>query len=143
MATGHDEFLSVSNFKVSIQGGQWQTYEAVSGIGLDMEDIPFQTDRNQMNNRPGRCNARDLMLTRRFKKDKEIYNWVKQVKDGKTERKSGSIILLDDQGKEVVRFNFFGAWPKSWSGPTLSKDHAGNDILLESVVLSLADLEMA
>ena len=140
---GTEEYLSVSGFKVSVDGTNWQTYEAVSGIGIDLEDIAFQSDKNQMLNRPGRFNARDIHMTRRFKKDKELYNWVKEIKAGKQTRKSGSIILLDDEDKEVVRFNFFGAWPKSWSGPTLSKDRSGNDILKEEVVLSVQDVEMA
>jgi phage tail-like protein len=142
MANGNEEFLSVSNFKVSLQGGTWEVYESVSGLGLEMEDIPFQADRNQLTNRPGRCNAHDIVLTRRFKKDKELYNWMKATKDGKQDRKSGSVVLMDDESKEVARFNFFGAWPKAWHGPTLSKQSDGNDILLESVVLSVSDLEM-
>jgi len=138
-----EEYLSVSSFKVSLQGGTWETYESVSGMGLEMEDIPFQTDKNQMTNRPGRCNAHDIVLTRRFKKDKELYNWMKAVKEGKQERKTGSVILQDDQQKEVARFNFDKAWPKIWKAPSLSKDRGGNDILLETVVLSVSDLEMA
>lgn len=140
---GTEEYLSVSSFKVTIDGTNWSTYESVSGVGVDMEDISFQSDKNQMLNRPGRFNARDIHLTRRFKKDKELYGWVKEIKAGKQTRKSGSIILLDDEDKEVARFNFFGAWPKSWSGPALSKDRGGNDILREEIVLSIQDVEMA
>lgn len=140
---GTEEFLSVSGFKVTIDGANWQTFDSVSGIGIDMEDIAFQSDKNQMLNRPGRFNARDLRLVRRFKNDKELYNWMKEIKSGKQTRKSGSVILVDDEEKEVVRFNFFGAWPKSWSGPVLSKDRTGNDILKEEVVLSVQDVEMA
>lgn len=140
---GTEEFLSVSGFKVSIDGTNWQTFDHVSGIGIDMEDIPFQADKNQMLNRPGRFNARDLHLGRPFKKDKELYDWMKDIKAGKQTRKSGSVILLDDEEKEVVRFNFFGAWPKSWSGPVLSKDRSGNSILKEEIVLSVQDFEMA
>ncbi len=138
-----EEYINVSSFKVTIDGTNWQTYESVSGVGVDLEDISFQSDKNQMLNRPGRFNARDIRLVRRFKKDKELYNWVKEIKGGKQTRKSGSIILMDDANKEVVRFNFFEAWPKSWSGPSLSKDRAGNDILKEEVVLSVQDVEMA
>ena len=138
-----EEYLSVSSFKVTVDGHNWQTYESVTGIGLDFEDIQFQSDKNQMLNRPGRFNARDLHLSRRFKKDKELYNWVKEIKGGKQTRKSGSVILLDDMEKEVARFNFFGAWPKSWSGPQLSKDRGGNDIVKEEITLSVQDIEMA
>lgn len=143
MADALEEYVNVTSFKVTIDGTNWSTYERVSGVGLDVEDVPFQSDKNIMFNRPGRTNARDITLVRRFKKDKELYNWMKEIKAGKQTRKSGSVILLDDEEKEVIRFNFFGAWPKAWSGPELSKDKAGNDILKEEVVLSVADVEMA
>jgi phage tail-like protein len=144
MATEQEEFLTVSSFKVSIDGHTWEVYETVSGLGLEIEDLPFAGDKNVTWNRPGRCTARDITLVRRFKKDKELYTWFKDIKSGKTIRKSGSILLLNDEGSEVCRFNFFGAWPKSWSAPALSKDvRSGNDILKETIVLSVQDVEMA
>ena len=143
MAKGQEEFLNVSSFKVSIDGKNWEVYESVSGLGLSMEDIPFQADKNQLSNRPGRCNANDIVLTRRFRKDKELYDWMKSIKEGKKEVKSGSVVLMDDEYKEIVRFNFFDAWPKAWHGPSLSKQVGGNDTLLETVVLSVSDVEMA
>ncbi len=142
-ATAGEEYLNVSSFKVTIDGHQWGSYDTVSGIGIDMEDIAYHEGKNQMLNRPGRFNARDISLSRRFKKDKELYSWMKEIKGGKQVRKSGSIILTDDEGKEVIRFNFFGAWPKGWSGPTLSKDANGNEILREEITLSVSDVELA
>ncbi len=143
MATETEEYLSVSSFKVAIDGMNWERFETVSGIGIDLEDIAFQSDKRGMMNRPGRFNARDLSLVRPFKKDRQLYDWLKKIKEGKNERKSGSVILFDDEEKEVVRFNFFGAWPKSWSGPILSKDNSGNSLLREEITLSVQDVELA
>ena len=33
------------------------------------------------------------------------------------DRRSGSIILLDPSRKEVLRWNFYNAWPCKWEGP--------------------------
>ena len=133
----------MSGFSVRIGNNKWTTFESVTGIGIDVEDISFQSDKNQLLNRPGRVNARDIRMVRRFKKDDELYKWIKSIKDGKTERKSGSIVLNDDEGNKVLSFDFDGAWPKSWSGPKLSKDQNGNDTLKEEIVLSVADLIFA
>ena len=35
------------------------------------------------------------------------------------DRRSGSIILLDESRQEVARWNFHEAWPAKWEGPTL------------------------
>lgn len=141
--TPNEEFITASSFKVSIDGHQWDVFESVAGLGVDFEDIPYSGDKNTTLNRPGRCSARDITLTRRFKKDPELYKWIKEIKEGKQTRKSGSIILTDDEGKEVCRFNFFGAWTKSWTAPALSKaNHNANDITLETIVLSVQDVEL-
>lgn len=143
MANGTEEYINVSSFKVSIDGLNWSNYENVAGLGIDVEDIAYQGEKNAILSRPGRFSARDITLTRRYKKDKELYAWMKDIKAGKQVRKSGSVILMDDEEKEVARFNFFAAWPKGWSGPVLSKDMTGNDTLKEEITLRIGDLEMA
>jgi len=35
-------------------------------------------------------------------------------------RRSGSVILLADDGEEVCRYDFFDAWPVGWRGPALN-----------------------
>jgi phage tail-like protein len=142
--TGHEEFVTSSNFKVSIDGHQWDVFESMSGLGVQFEDISYSGEHNVTLNRPGRASANDITFTRRFKKDPELYKWIKEIKEGKQTRKSGSVIITDDEGKEVNRFNFFGAWPKSWTAPTLSKGTKNsNDITVETIVLSVQDVEMS
>ncbi|MBI4403746.1 MAG: phage tail protein [Deltaproteobacteria bacterium] len=144
MAATNEEYITASTFKVNIEGMQAQNFDTVDGIGVAFEDIAQQAEKeNGMVNRPGRFTASDVTLTRRFKKDKEFHEWVKSLKQGKKVRRSGSIIVMDDEQKEVFRYNFTGAWPKHWSGPTLSKNREGNGILLERIVLSVQDIEMA
>jgi phage tail-like protein len=139
-----EEFITSNNFEVVIGDHTWNDYETVSGIGIDFEDIAIQQgDKNQMLNRPGRYNANDIVLTRRLKKDRELFQLVKVLKDGDTKRKNGSIILKDLDGKEVLRYNFFGAWCKSWRVPALSKGQNAADVLLEEVVMSVNEVEMA
>lgn len=143
MAKEQEDYLHVSSFKVQIDGKKEEVFESVAGLGLSIEDIAYQGEKNLFANRPGRCNANDIVLTRRYRKDKELYDWIKATKEGKKEFKEGSVILLDRQEKEIARFNFFGAWPKAWHGPTFSKQAGGNDTLLETIVLSVGDVELA
>ena len=49
-----------------------------------------------------------------------INTWRKAVIDGKVERKSGSVIYLDKDDKEIARYNFFEAWPVRWKAPELN-----------------------
>lgn len=138
-----EDFPNVSSFKVTIQGLQGDQYESVSGYGIDFEDVAYTGEKNSMSNKPGRKNARDIVLTRHFRKDKELYSWVKEIGEGKITLKSGSILCQDRAGGTIAKFEFFDAWPKSWSGPTLSKQASGNGAALETIVLSVGDLRMS
>jgi phage tail-like protein len=141
--TESDIHTNVSDFLVNIEGFQDNHWESVAGMGISIEDIPLHEKKNQMENKPGRFNAKDITLTRRFGKDKDVIKWVNALKSGKVERKSGSIILRDAQEQEVFRYNFYDAWVKEYEGPDLSKGTHDNTLLTERVVLSVGDLELS
>lgn len=48
--------------------------------------------------------------------------------------RSGAIIVLDNHGEAVRRYNFVRAWPVSWEGPEL--DGGSSDLAVESVELA-------
>ena len=60
---------------------------------------------------------------------------------GGTDRRNGSIIQLDDQGIEKVRWNFFDAWPSKYDGPDFSGK--GNDASVDTLTLSCERLVRA
>jgi phage tail-like protein len=118
-------------------------YEYVIGIGIDVEEPPQHDEKNQVKDRPERYKAKDIHLTRGFKKNVDLYAWITDVKNGKAVKKCGSVILIGNNGTEVCRFNFFDAWPKSWSAPIMRKDGLGNSVLYEELVISVKDVEFA
>jgi len=48
---------------------------------------------------------------------RQLYDWHRAVLQGQIQRKSGVIILLDDEGNPRVRWRFFDAWPSKYEGP--------------------------
>lgn len=142
MASATDEYIQGSSYRVSIEGMEPQMFDDVSGIGISFEDIPQQAEKGlAMINRPGRFTASDITLNRRLNKKKDLWDWVNKLKSGKQDRRSGSIVVLDDEDKEVIRYNFTGAWPKDWRSSNLSKEASGNATMKETVTLSVQDLE--
>jgi phage tail-like protein len=75
--------------------------------------------------------------------DRDLYDWHRQwvIGDPVAARKNGSIILLDRQGQEKVRWNFFNAWPAKWTGPSFNAE--GNDVSIETLELAHEGLERA
>jgi phage tail-like protein len=139
----HDVHPLMTNYKLTLEGFKDSYFESVRGLGYTIEDVSSHEKKNQKVNSPGRFDANDIYLTRRLGVDKDYSNWSKECKQGKLNRKSGSVIIMDSEENEVVRFNFFDAWPKAYSISELTKETTGNSMLLEEIVLSVSDMEQA
>jgi phage tail-like protein len=86
---------------------------------------------------------RDLTITLRrgVTDDAELWAWRKKSVEGTVERKNGSIVLVDDTGKEKVRWNFVKGWPTKWTGPSVNA--AGNEVAIETLEIAHEGLEKA
>jgi phage tail-like protein len=69
---------------------------------------------------PGLNKYTPITLKRGITDSDELWRWRKTVIDGSPQRKNGSIVLLDDAGVERLRWNFVGAWPSQWTGPSFN-----------------------
>jgi len=75
----------------------------------------------------------DVTLKRGVIGELALLEWVKAVSDGKTQRKNGSIILMNESGEEKARWNFVKGWPMKWTGPTFNAD--ANDVAIEMLAI--------
>jgi phage tail-like protein len=90
--------------------------------------------------RPGNHKPGKIVLTKDWSNTLEWYQWRKKVLDGKTDRRSVSIIFHDDTGKEVRRMIFYNCWPTKHVMPTPNDQksrHATETIELEFERLEL------
>jgi phage tail-like protein len=73
-------------------------------------------------------------------KDKSLFQWAKDIRDGKDDfRADGAIVLLNIGRKEVGRWTFLNAWPSKWSASDL--DVGTDDPMIEEVTLTIEHLE--
>jgi phage tail-like protein len=82
---------------------------------------------------PGLTKYSNLVCKRGITKNLELYNWYKDVVDGKisSSRKTISVLLLDEQGNEAVRWVFSNAWPSKYDPPDMNA--TGNTIAIETM----------
>ena len=82
---------------------------------------------------PGLVKYGNLTLKWGITDSLELYNWRKMVEQGKTKdaRKNMAVILMDEEGNEAARWNFFEAWPTKYDAPDLSAK--GNDVAVETL----------
>jgi phage tail-like protein len=128
------------NFKVEIEGVSVAAFQEVGGLEVTTEVIEFQDgDDITTRKRPGRTSYSNIVLKRGYIASDELWEWMSNTIDGTVERKSGSVILADDTGSEIVRYNIFEAWPCRWKGFTL--DGKGTDVAIEELELAVERIE--
>ena len=137
----HDH-IGQFNFLIEIQGLTAGRFKGVDGLDSETEVIEYQDgDDLLLRKRPGRTKYSNLVLKRGYadKSMQELWNWRKSVMDGKVERKTGSVILQNDHGKEICRYNFAEAWPCKWKGWDL--DGKGTDNVVEEIELAVETID--
>ncbi len=85
---------------------------------------------------PGIIKYGNLTLKWGITDSMELYNWRKQVEQGKMEdaRRNLAVILMDDEGNPKSRWEFTDAWPSKYDAPDLSAK--GSDIAIETLEIA-------
>ncbi|MCB9729716.1 MAG: phage tail protein [Deltaproteobacteria bacterium] len=136
---GHDH-IGNFNFRIEIEGLTSASFKEMDGIASETEIITYggSVDLIQRK-RPGRTKWSEITLKRGYTNNPELWAWRKSVMDGKIDRRAGSVIICGDDGSEIVRYNFFEAWPTKWKGLTL--DGKGTDTIVEELTLAVERVE--
>jgi phage tail-like protein len=128
-----DDPYSAFNFLVEIDGITVAGFSECSGLSTETDPIEYRNGNENITVRklPGLVKYSNITLKRGFTQAKELWEWRKKVLDGKTERKSGSVVLLDEGRNEALRCNFVEAWPRKWEGPTFNAKN--NEVAIETL----------
>jgi phage tail-like protein len=132
------------NFIVEVDGMK-AVFSECSGLSTDTDPIEYRTGEadNTVTKIPGLKKFANISLKKGMTRDLALWKWRKTVLDGFTERKSGSITLLNEAREPVLRWNFKEGWPNKWEGPTMNA--TGNEVAIETLEIAHEglDLEMA
>ena len=135
-----NDYLVSNKFKVEIEGVTQGSFTAFEGIDTETDVVIFNDGDDLLERkRPGRTTYANIVLKRGYINTDELWNWYKNVADGKIERKGGSIISLGDDGSEILRYNFFEAWPCRWKG--MKFDANKNGALFEEIEMAVEKVE--
>lgn len=128
--------LLAANFSVEIDGITRTHFISVDGLGSEVDVVEERdgADPRHSHKVAGATHTGNIILRWAADDDRELSDWHQDIVAGQTDRRNGSIILLDDTGNPTIRWNFVEAWPAKWQGPSLNAE--GNDIAIESVELA-------
>jgi phage tail-like protein len=130
------------NFLLEIDGVATAGFTEVSGLSTETSVIEYRegSDRSPSRKLPGITKYSNITLKRGITKDRSLWQWHKTVMDGATQRKNGSVVLLDESRQEVARWNFHDAWPCKWEGSSL--DAKSSDVAIETLELAHEGFEL-
>jgi phage tail-like protein len=120
------------NFLIEVDGVVQGGFSEASGLTTDTNIIEYREGAEQHGTTrklPGLMKYNNIVLKR---------GW---TSDGKTQRTSGSIVLLDEARNEALRWNFREGWPSKWEGPALNAKTS--EVAVETLEIAHEGLELA
>ena len=133
------------NFLVEIDGITRAAFQEASGFDstIDVTEHREGGENTTLRKLPAMTKYSIITLKWGLTQDPELYDWHRKwvTGDPAAKRANGSIVVLDRQGQEQVRWNFFQAWPTKWTGPTFNAE--GNDVAIETLELAHEGIERA
>lgn len=132
------------NYQVQIEGMSGVVgFSEVSGLTTETDAIEYRNGDEDITVRklPGLKKFTNIALKRGYTDSKDLWQWRQKVMQGKTERRGGTIILLNEQRKPALKWQFKEGWPSKWEGPSLNATN--NDVAIESLEITCEDIELA
>jgi len=130
-----------NNLSVEIEGVFVPGVHSVEGLEHVNGVIEYQDgDDMTSHTRPGRQKPGVIKITRDFTSTKEWYNWRQSVVNGKTERKSISIIFHNDAGEEDRSYNLYDCFPTEYVEPSPDERNSGH--ATETIKISYESMDV-
>lgn len=130
-----DPYLAY-NFVVEIDGVIVAGFNDVSGLSIEtqVERKNFGGENHKEHTFFVQTKYSDITLKHGITGDSYMWDWYEKVINGRIQRRSGSIYLLNDFGEPKVWWDFLDACPIKWEGPVFSATN--NAVAIESIVLT-------
>lgn len=136
------------NFEVLINGisddgtAVKGSFAEASGLEVEIQPIEYRNGAEDITVRkiPGLKKFPNLVLKRGILGDVALWNWIQEAMDGRVRRTEGSVVLLDENKKEVMRWSFTRGWPCKWTGPGLNAKN--NEIGMETLEICHEGLQL-
>ena len=131
------------NFLVEIDGVVQAGFSECSGLTTETDAIEYRTGAEDITVRklPGKRKYTNISLKRGYTPDgRDLWAWRKSVMEGRTQRKGGTISLLDESRKVALTWEFSEGWPSKWAGPAFNAKN--NDIAIEEMEICVEGLAL-
>jgi phage tail-like protein len=131
------------NFRLEIDGLELASFSECSGVSGEGEAVDYRegTDRNNsVRKLPGLRTYTNITLKRGITQNDELFRWYTNIANGFSDRRNGTVILMNEEHEDVVRWNFENAFVNKYEGATMNA--SGNEVAVETVELVHEKLTM-
>jgi len=109
------------SFRVEIDGITQAGFSECTGFGSSVDPTEYREGNEvplTVRRLPGLTKHTNITLKWGITDSRDMFDWYSDITKGKIQRKNGSIVLMDTDGKtEKIRWNFTDGWPCKWDGP--------------------------
>jgi phage tail-like protein len=124
------------NFEVVIDGEPGGSFSEASGLVADGDTTDYRegTDpENSVRKLTGLRKYPNITLRRGYTRNDVLWRWYRNILNGERDRRSGSIVLRNEAGEPVIRWNFENAFINKIEGPALRAN--ANEVAMEAAEL--------
>jgi phage tail-like protein len=118
------------------------SFSEVSGLSVEVTPIEYRDgiDEKTVRKVAGLAKYGNLTFKRGVSGHVGFWNWIRDGMNGDVRREEGSVTLLNEDGEEVMRWNFRNAWPTKYTGPGFNAKN--NEIAIEALEVAVERLEI-
>lgn len=127
-------------FGVEFQNQVVGAFRECSGLGSENEVVEYKASGQKgeyvVKKVPGRMKWNNITLKRGITDAMDMWDWRKLVEEGKIDdaRKNGAIVMFNQQGDSIARWEFINAWPSKLTGPTANAGN--NEVAIEEMEIT-------
>ncbi|MDF2959248.1 MAG: hypothetical protein K0S39_983 [Paenibacillus sp.] len=123
-------------FRVEVEGIQQAGFSEVSGFDASTAIIEYREGNETITPRklPGLAKYGNITLKWGVTDSMDMYNWMQESLQGKTARKTVTIIAIDEEGADVATWQVIEAWPSKYTAPNFNG--TGSEVAIEFLELA-------
>lgn len=122
------------NFRIEIEKTSVAGFRECGGLSLTADPVEYREGTDvplHVRKLSGLRKFTNITLKRGYTDNRELWNWYKNILNGIEDRRSGAIVLQDEQHRDVLRWQFEQGWLCKYEGPAMNA--ANNEVSLESI----------
>jgi phage tail-like protein len=123
-------------FRVEIEGLEQAGFSEVAGFDASFDVVQYREGNEVITPRklPGLARYGNITLKWGSSESMELYDWVQECINGTVERKTVTIIAIDEEGGDVATWQVIEAWPTRYTAPGFNG--SGSEVAIELLELA-------